>query len=183
MIGLITFTVASFLATTELTHAQDDEAIVGYRILGESKAGPHTIQLQVSPPAPILGISRFAVRVNNTATGEIVEDAKVAVLASPSEHGEAQYTLALNSPVDPNYYLSQLKLETSGVWAVEVSAESDLGYGTTVMSVMINDRVRSGTGNGWGQALFVLISLSFAGGIGWVWYSSKKALRRRYQQN
>ncbi len=181
MACLVIIMGVGFTAITPVL-AQDDEPIVGYRILGESQGGPHTIQLQVSPPAPILGISRFAVRVKDTATGKIIENAKIAVLASPAEHGEAQYTLALNSPVDPVYYLSQLKLETSGIWAVEVSAESDLGSGTTVMSVLVNDRARSGTGNVWGQALFILITLAFASGIFWLWYSSRKALRQRNQQ-
>jgi hypothetical protein len=164
--------------------AQDDAEtpIPGYRILDESEAGPHTIQLQVSPVAPIQGISRFAIRIRDTATGEDVNDAKVGILASPSERGEAQYSLALNSPADITYYLAQLDMETSGVWAVEVIAESDLGQGTTVMSVLVEDRARSGTGNGWGQALFGLVALSFIVGIGWVWYQSRQALKRRAQQ-
>ncbi len=164
--------------------AQDDAEvpIVGYRILDESAAGPHTIQLQVSPVAPILGITRFAIRIRDTETGEDVSDAKVSILASPSEKGEAQYSLALNSPADRTYYLAQLDMETSGIWAVEVIAESDLGAGTTVMSVQVSDRGRSGTGNDWGQALFGLVTLSFVVGIGWVWYQSKQALKRRDQQ-
>jgi len=175
--------IASFAVIAPVL-AQDDaeEPIVGYRILDESQAGPHTIQLQVSPVAPIQGISRFAIRIRDTETGEDVSDAMVSVLASPSEKGEAQYSLALNSPVDTTYYLAQLDMETSGIWAVEVIAESDLGGGTTVMSVRVVDRGRSGAGNEWGQALFGLISLAFIGGITWVWYQSKRALKRRDQQ-
>ena len=130
----------------------------------------------------ILGITRFAIRIRDTETGEDVSDAKVSILASPSEKGEAQYSLALNSPADRTYYLAQLDMETSGIWAVEVIAESDLGAGTTVMSVQVSDRGRSGTGNDWGQALFGLVTLSFVVGIGWVWYQSKQALKRRDQQ-
>ena len=175
--------IASFAVIAPVL-AQDDaeQPIVGYRILDESEAGPHTIQLQVSPVAPIQGITRFAVRIRNTETGEDVDDAKVSILAAPSEKGEAQYSLALNSPVDTTYYLAQLDMETSGIWAVEVIAESDLGGGTTVMSVRVVDRGRSGAGSDWGQALFGLISLAFIGGITWVWYQSKRALKRRDQQ-
>jgi hypothetical protein len=175
--------IASFVVFAPvLAQGDAEEPIPGYRILGESEAGPHTIQLQVSPVAPIQGISRFAVRIRDTATGEDVNDAKVSILAAPSEKGEAQYSLVLNSPADITYYLAQLDMETSGVWAVEVIAESDLGAGTTIMSVLVSDRARSGTGNGWGQALFALVSLSFVVGIGWVWYQSKQALKRRDQQ-
>lgn len=161
---------------------QDEEPIVGYRILDESEAGPFTVQLQISPVAPIVGISRFAVRVRDTATGEDVPDAKVTILGSPAEHGEAQYTLVLNSPVDPTFYLAQLKMETAGVWAIDVGVESELGAGSTIMSAVVSERGRSGSSNLWGQALFGLVSLSFIAGIGWIWYSSKQALKRRDQQ-
>lgn len=183
---LVVLVAMAMVVTTTIVPAaaqgQSEEPIIGYRIVDESTAGQHTIQLQVSPAAPIEGISRFAVRVRDTATGENIDDAKVSILASPSEEGEAQYTLALNSPVDPVFYLSQLDLETPGIWAVDVRVESDLGSGSTIMSVLVSERVRSGTGNGWGQVLFILVSLSFVFGITWVWYSSKKALKRRDQQ-
>jgi hypothetical protein len=89
----------------------------------------------------------------------------------------------LNSPVDPTFYLSQLKMETAGVWAIDVRVESDLGDGTTIMSALVSERGRSGSSNLWGQALFGLVALSFVVGITWVWYSSKKALKRRDQQS
>lgn len=179
---LVSLLIASFAVTAPVLAQDDAEAsIVGYRILDESKAGSHTIQLQVSPVAPIQGITRFAVRIRDTETGEDVNDAKVSILAAPSEKGEAQYTLALNSPVDITYYLAQLDMETSGVWAVEVIVESGLGTGSTIMSVRVSDRGRSGASNGSGQALFGLVALSFVIGIGWVWYQSKRALKRRDQ--
>ena len=171
----------SALSVTARAQDQDEEPIVGYRILGESQAGAHLIQLQVSPVTPIVGTSRFAVRIRDAATREDIDDAKVTLLAAPAEHGEAQYTLVLNSPVDPIFYLSQLDLETEGLWAVEVGVETELGTGTTVMSVKVQPRGRNSTGNGWGTALFVLISLSFVVGTGWIWYTSKKALKRRDQ--
>jgi hypothetical protein len=171
----------SFYTLPEVAYAQDqnEEAIPGYRILDESQAGAHLIQLQVSPITPIVGTSRFAVRVRNAETGEDIDNANVTLLGSPAESGEAQYTLVLNSPIDPVFYLSQLDLEVSGLWALEVGVETELGTGTTIMSVEIESRGRDGTGNGWGTALFVLVTLSFAVGIGWVWYSSRKAIKRR----
>jgi hypothetical protein len=118
--------------------------------------------------------------VRDTATGEDVDDAFVRVFGTPSEKGERQYSPALNSPVDPVYYLSQLDLEHPGLWAIDVEVESPLGTGTIVMSIQIVERGR--TGNGWATALFVLVLLSFVFGISWVWYSSKQALKRRDQQ-
>jgi hypothetical protein len=178
----VMFTIAiSFYTLSVVAHAQDqnEEPITGYRILGESQAGAHLIQLQVSPVTPIVGTSRFAVRIRDAETGEDIDDANVTLLGSPAEQGEAQYTLVLNSPLDPVFYLSQLDLESSGLWALEVGVETELGTGTTVMSVQVASRGRDGTGNGWGTALFTLVILSFAVGIGWVWYSSRKAIKRR----
>ena len=162
--------------------AQDDDAIVGYRIIGEDVVGEYTIQVQVSPIVPIPGISRFAVRVRETASGEDIPDAIVRIFATPSEKGEKQYSPALNSPFDKVFYLAQLDVEHPGLWAIDVEVESELGNGATVMSILVADRSRSAESGAAGQALFALVSLSFIVGISWVWYSSKKALKRRDQQ-
>lgn len=184
LIGIAIAIAASMFGSFGLAQAQDEAevAIVGYRILGESTAGPHTVQLQVSPVTALVGTTRFAVRVRETATGADIGDAKVSLLGSPAEKGERQYTLALNSPVDRVFYLSQLELESPGVWAIDVEVESELGAGTTIMSVLVTSRGRDGANTIWGSVLFVLVSLSFAVGVGWLWYSSRKALRRRDDQ-
>ena len=173
------------LLTTQTVQAQDTEPseIVGYSILGQDDAGPFNIQVQVSPPIPIVGISRFAVRIVDRETGEDVGDARVQIFGTPSEEGERQYSPALNSPFDPIFYLAQLDLENEGVWAIDVRVESELGEGVTVMSLQVRPRVRSGTGSGWGTALFLLVSASFAGGVAWLWYSSKKARARRIRNS
>jgi hypothetical protein len=177
LVALATVVVASIAPTRAL--AQDSETIAGYRIVGEAVAGSHTIELQVSPEEPIAAIVRFAVRVRNAATGADIDDAIVRVFATPSEKGERQFSPALNSPVDPVYYLAQLDVDHEGIWAIDVEVESELGNGSIVMSVDVQSRGRSGTGNGWGQTLFALVVLSFAIGIGWLVYSSKKALKCR----
>lgn len=158
------------------------EQILGYRIVGEDVAGPHMIELQVSPAAPLAGTIRFAVRVRNAATGADIDDALVRVFGTPSEKGERQYSPGLNSPFDPVYYLLQLDLEHAGVWAIDVEVDSELGSGKTVMSIEIENRGRTGESLAWGSALFALVTLAFASGIVWLWYSSKKALKRREEQ-
>ena len=162
--------------------AQDNEEIVGYTIVGEDPVGPHTVQLQVSPASPIVGTSRFAVRVRDKVTGVDVDNAFVRVYATPSEKGKKQYSPALNSPFDPIYYLAQLDLEHAGIWAIDVEVDSELGSGRTVMSIQVQPRQRSGAGNDWGSGLFILVTLAFVLGISWVTYSSKKALRHRAEQ-
>ena len=121
-------------------------------------------------------------RVRNAATGADIDDALVRVFGTPSEKGERQYSPGLNSPFDPVYYLLQLDLEHAGVWAIDVEVDSELGSGTTVMSIEIENRGRTGESLAWGSALFALVTLAFASGIVWLWYSSKKALKRREEQ-
>lgn len=181
LIGLAVV-LASSISLLYAQDTQTEEAIVGYRIIGEDVVGPYTIQAQVSPVAPIPGISRFAVRVRDAVSGEDIPVAIVRIFATPSEKGEKQYSPALNSPFDPVYYLAQLDVDHPGVWAIDIEVESELGTGATVMSILVADRSRSAESWAAGQALFVLVTLSFVVGISWVWYSSKKALKRRDQQ-
>ena len=156
-----------------------DEAIPGYVMLGEAVAGPHTVQVQVSPANPIVGISRFAVRVRDSRTGVDVEGAFIRLFGTPAEQGEKQYSPALNSPVDRVFYLAQLELEHAGVWAIDVDVDSELGTGVTVMSLQVGSRARSDAG-GWGAVLFLVVTLAFVGGIAWIWYSSKKARKHQF---
>ena len=96
IMGAIGLFVPGFSAS-----AQDNEEIAGYTIVAEDPAGPHTVQLQVSPASPIVGTSRFAVRVRDTLTGVDIDNAFVRVYATPSEKAKKQYSPALNSPFDP----------------------------------------------------------------------------------
>jgi hypothetical protein len=180
---LLAFIVA-LLVTPVVANAQggdstEEEQIVGYVILGEEIAGPHIVQVQVSPGAPLEGIVRFAVRVMDLETGEDVDNAIVRVFGTPSEQGEKQYSPALNSPFDPIFYLSQLEFEGAGIWAIDVEVDSELGSGTTVLSLRVNSRTRGAIGSGWGTVLYLIVTLAFVAGGTWLWYSSKKARQRR----
>lgn len=180
LIGLV-LVLASSVSPLYAQDTETEEAIVGYRIIGQDVVGAYTIQVQVSPVAPIPGISRFAVRVRDNASGEDIPNAIVRIFATPSEKGEKQYSPALNSPFDTVFYLAQLDVEHPGVWAIDVEVESELGDGATVMSILVADRSRSAESGAAGQILFVLVTLSFVVGVSWIWYSSKKALKRRDQ--
>ena len=159
-------------------NAQDAEEIAGYEILGEDLAGRYTVQVQVSPRSPIVGTTRFAVRIRDSDSGDDIDDAIVRIFGTPSEKGEKQYSPALNSPFDPIFYLAQLDFEHAGLWAIDIETETELGAAVTVMSLQVVPRARSGTGNRWGTALFLLVSLALAGGVTWLWISSKRTRER-----
>ena len=161
----------------------DSQQITGYVFLGEEIAGPHIVQVQVSPAAPKEGILRFAVRVREQETGEDIDDAIVRIFGTPSERGEKQYSPALNSPFDPVFYLAQLEFDNAGIWAVDIEVESEFGFGTTVLSLRVNSRTRGAAGSGWGTVLFAIASLAFVSGGLWLWYSSNKARRRQSRES
>ncbi len=168
----------SLLFFPVFANAQDTEEIVGYEILGEDLAGRYAIQVQVSPGSPIVGTTRFAVRIRDSDTGDDIDDAIVRIFGTPAEKGEKQYSPALNSPFDPVFYLAQLDFEHAGLWAIDVEIETELGAAVTVMSLQVVPRARSGTGNRWGTSLFSLVSLALVAGVTWLWYSSKRTRER-----
>ncbi|MCZ6538296.1 MAG: hypothetical protein O6922_00525 [Chloroflexi bacterium] len=191
LLALLVALVLAALTTTAVAVAQDGtpdgdqddgNQIIGYRILGEVAAGPHLIQVQVSPPTPKEGILRFAVRVKDLETGEDIDGAIVGIFGTPSEQGDKQYSPALNSPFDPIFYLAQLEFEDAGIWAVDIEIESELGFGTTVLSLQVIPRTRGAAGSGWGTALYLIVSLALVGGGSWLWYTSKKARHRQKPQ-
>ena len=61
LIALVLAFSGSVSSTQAQDQGQDEEAIVGYRIIGDEISGPYLIQVQVSPKAPITGIVRFAI--------------------------------------------------------------------------------------------------------------------------
>ena len=75
--------------------AQDNEEIAGYTIVAEDPAGPHTVQLQVSPASPIVGTSRFAVRVRDKVTGVDVDNAFVGYTRHLQKKGRNNFHLPL----------------------------------------------------------------------------------------
>ena len=168
----------SLLFFPVFANAQDTEEIVGYEILGEDLAGRYAIQVQVSPGSPIVGTTRFAVRIRDSDTGDDIDDAIVRIFGTPAEKGEKQYSPALNSPFDPVFYLAQLDFEHAGLWAIDVEIETELGAAVTVMSLQVVPRARSGTGNRWGTSLFSLVSLALVAGVTWLWYSSIRSRER-----
>jgi len=89
-LGAFLAVLIAMISTASPLRAQDNDAIVGYRILGEEIAGPHRIQLQVSPVAPIRGTTRFAVRVRDAETGEDIDGATIRVFGTPAEKGKKQ---------------------------------------------------------------------------------------------
>jgi len=182
----VTFALAVLITPTVVMAqdgGQDDgEQIAGYVILGEEVAGPHIVQVQISPIAPKEGFLRVAVRVRDAETGVDIEDAIVRIFGSPSNQGRRQYSPGLNSPFDPIFYLAQLELAEAGIWAIDVEVETDLGSGSTVLSLEVGSRTRGVVGSAWGTGLFLIVLMGIGSGIFWLWYSSKKALARQRDQ-
>ena len=150
-----------------------------YALIFDGQSGPYNVEIYQSPEDPIVGSLRVVVEPADAETGQPVTDAVVRVFANPREEGERQYSPGLNSPATPNDYMAQLEIEHQGVWDLEFEITGDLGTTTTFVQTFVRARARSGSNTTVGTVLFVLLSAAFAGGGGWLWYSSKKARARK----
>ncbi len=145
----------------------------------DDTAGPYTVKVTQSPTRAIVGTVRFIVEPIHTDTGLPVENALVRIFGSPPEGGERQFSPGLNSPTDRSVYFGQLEIEEAGLWTIDVEIDADQGRAIAIAQTTINERARSGSSTLIGTILFVLVSGAFVGAGTWLWYTSKKAQRRR----
>ncbi len=148
-------------------------------VIFDDVSGPYHLRVSQSPARSIVGTVRIVVIPTDAATGEPVENALVRIFGTPPEHGERQFSPGLNSPTDRTRYFGQMQLEEAGAWTIDVEIDADQGRAIAVSQATIHDRARSGTSTLVGTLMFILISGAFVGSGFWLWYSSKRARRRR----
>jgi hypothetical protein len=160
--------------------AQSEPPVGAELVIFEGTAGPYTVQIAQSPQRPTVGSVRFVVVPVDTATGQPVENALVRIFGTPPGEGERQYSPGLNSPTSRSLYFGQLELDSAGAWTIDVEIDAPQGRSLAVAQTTVNERARSSRDSQIvGTAVFVLVSLAFAGGGAWLWWSSKKARSRR----
>ena len=175
----LAFVIALVSAPAVPVAAQDEDEVSHGTVLFDDTAGEYGLRIRQLPESPIVGTLQVIVEPVNASTGEPVTDALVRVFATPSEEGERQYSPALNFPSDRSIYFAQLELEHPGTWTIDVEIDGPLGREIAITETSIRSRSRSGDNIILGTALFTLVTVAFAGGGLWVWYSSKKARARR----
>lgn len=172
--------LAVLVTGTNTAVAQEEPPVGAELVIFEGQAGPYTVQIAQSPARPTVGTVRFVVVPVDTATGLPVENALVRIFGTPPVDAERQYTPGLNSPTNRTLYFGQLALDHPGDWTIDVEIDAPQGRALAVTQMTVNERVRSSRDSQIvGTAVFVLVSLGFAGGGTWLWWSSRKAQSRR----
>ena len=73
------------------------------------------------------GSAQYSVIVTNPETGEPVPDARVVLVADNDNESNPGWAIATNSPADPSQYDVNLKLDSTGSWAIRADVSSSLG--------------------------------------------------------
>lgn len=159
--------------------AQEDPVPNAELLIYDGVTGPYRVKIIQVPARVIIGTLRVIVEPTDAETGLPVENALVRIFGTPSGDGERQFSPGLNSPIDRTRYFGQLELEEAGVWTLDVEIDGDLGRAIAIAQATIYERVRNGDNTTIGTIIFAMITSAFVGVGIWLWYSSKRAQRRR----
>ena len=125
-IGLILFT-AAWLALAD----GPDLALAngGSRpLVTDAISGPYELQIGIFPGDPKVGNLHVSIQVNAADGGAPVTDATVMVSASgPVGAANVPPVQAVNMPQSPQFYETDLPLDTVGSWTLKVETQSGLG--------------------------------------------------------
>ena len=147
----------------------------------ESREEVHFVGAHDIRVAPInlnlgAGSAQYAVFVSHPETGDPVPDARVVLIASNSEEANPGWAIAINSPAVPDRYDVNLKLDSTGEWAISADVSSPLGadlVDVTTLEVPSVNRLTQGT---W---VFLGVFVLILGGIAYVWLSARRDYRRK----
>ena len=158
--------------------AQTDEESPRQVIVNEV-SGAYEIVVAVTGARSVAGPQRLTITVRDISTGDWVTDARVSIFGTPPGGGRRTYSPALNSPADPNTYISQISLNDGGAWLIDVEVTTVDGLVVTEGVLEVEPRVRGSASVPYGTAVLGLIVLAFVGGAGWLYLQSRKAMKLR----
>ena len=165
---LLALSLAHMLAQTVL--AQDEAREEVHHV------GDHDIVVVPVNLNTAAGSAQYAVIVTDPETGEPVSDARVVLVAANANEGEPGWAIATNSPADPAQYNVNLKLDSTGVWAISADVSSPLGadlVDVTELEVPSVNRLTQGSWVYFGVFGAILV------GIAYVWWSARRDYRRK----
>ena len=125
-IGLTLF-AAAWLAT----FGGPDQALAngGSRpLVTDAISGPYKLQIGIFPGDPKVGNLHVSIQVNSADGNAPVTDATVVVSAAgPLGAADVPPVQAVNMPQSPQFYETDLPLDTVGSWTLTVDTQSGLG--------------------------------------------------------
>ena len=122
------------------------------------------------------GSAQYAVIVRDPETGEPVPDARVVLVASNAEEGDPGWAIATNSPADPAQYNVNLKLDSTGVWAISADVSSSLGADLVEVVELEVPSVNRLTQGSW---VYFGVFGAILAGIAYVWWTARREYRRK----
>lgn len=123
-----------------------------------------------------VGSAQYAVIVTDPETGEPVSDARVVLVASNSVEGDPGWAIATNSPADPAQYNVNLKLDSTGAWAISADVSSSLGADLVQVTELEVPSVNRLTQGSW---VYFGVFGAILAGIAYVWWTARREYRRK----
>ena len=140
------------------------------------RAGPYDINVVSALSNLSLGQARFFITILDVTTGKPVTDARVLVRLKGSLNDTQGWATALYVPGEPDHYEARIVLDTPGTWKVAVEVTSSLGREEIVASTLEIPTTRSYTS---GSIVFAGVFVVLLLGAGYIWWSVRRAQRRR----
>ena len=139
-------------------------------------AGAHDIVVVPVNLNVAAGSAKYAVIVTDPETGGPVSDARVVLVASNAAEGDPGWAIATNSPADPAQYNVNLKLDSTGAWAISADVSSSLGADLVEVAELEVPSVNRLTQGSW---VYFGVFGAILAGIAYVWWSARREYRRK----
>ena len=141
-------------------------------------AGPYEVIITIQPHKPKVGTVHFGVTILDPEAQELVEDARVLIVAYNPEGEPTYQTPALNDPATPIHYKGNIIFRSSGQWSLLTKIETS-EHGEVTASTPINIAEASTVPSVEGLFMLVLVTLALGGGTAYVIFSIRRAQRSR----
>ena len=168
LVMLLALLSAHALAQTSLAQDSDREEV--------HYVGDHEIRVVPTNLNLGVGSAQYAVIVTDPATGEPVSNARVVLVADSQHESNPGWAIATNSPADPAQYNVNLKLDSTGQWAISADVSSPLGADLVDVAVLEVPSVNRHTP---GSLVFFGAFAAILLGIAYVWWSARRDYRRK----
>ncbi len=139
--------------------------------------GRFEVVIAALPERPVVGTVHFSITPVDAASGALIPDADVTLTVRRGPAERPIRARAVNTPAALQYYDANITFASSGEWTAVVEVRSDnLGDATVETSFRIDDRRIPPSSSG----AFVLLGILvlFAGGVAYLWRSSRRERRR-----
>ena len=139
--------------------------------------GRFEVVIAALPEKPVVGTVHFSITPVDAASGALISDADVTLTVRRGPEERAIQARAVNTPAAPQYYDANITFASAGEWTAVVEIRSTtLGEATVEMGFTIDDRRI--TPSSAGTFVFLGILVFLAGGVAYLWRSSRRQRRR-----